>query len=88
MEVKGKICPVCGYNQLSETPYDRHGYPSYEICDCCGFEYGVTDDDQGFTFQSYRKKWIEEGCPYFGRDRPKDWTIEKAKEQLLNIESV
>lgn len=81
------ICPVCGYGGLREPAYDKYGYGSFEICSCCGFEYGVTDDDKGFTFESYRQKWIDEGFPFrWEDDKPKDWSTEKAKEQLLNLQ--
>ncbi len=34
-------CPVCGYPSLQEEPFY-----SYEICPCCGVEFGF--DDEGF----------------------------------------
>lgn len=40
------ICPICGYDKLLEPPYDEYNNPSYEICPCCGFEYGFDDQDQ------------------------------------------
>jgi hypothetical protein len=77
------ICPVCGYDGLEELPYDHDGNPSYEICDCCGFEFGFDDDSEGLSFEEYRKKWIEEGAKWFNPDmKPKGWDI---KRQLLNI---
>ena len=39
------MCPVCGYIGLNEQPYDDNGCPSYEICSCCGFEFGFDDID-------------------------------------------
>lgn len=77
------ICPVCGYDGLEEMPYDQDGNPSYEICDCCGFEFGFDDDSEGISFEEYRKKWIEEGAEWFNPDmKPKGWDI---KRQLSNI---
>lgn len=26
------ICPICGYENLEEPPYDEIGEPSYKIC--------------------------------------------------------
>ena len=26
-----KICPVCGYDDLTEVPYDSNGFPTYVI---------------------------------------------------------
>lgn len=56
------ICPVCGYDKLIEEPYDD-GSPSYEICNCCGFEFGYDDSGEGRSFEIYLKKWIERGAP-------------------------
>ena len=54
-------CPVCGFLGLAEPPYsDASGY-SYEICRSCGFQFGVSDDDEGFTYDSWRSKWIAAG---------------------------
>ncbi|MEY8346871.1 hypothetical protein AALF16_00900 [Bacillus cereus] len=55
------ICPVCGYDGLEEQAYDEDGDSSYEICFCCGFEYGFDDLDQGYSFEQYRQEWVEQG---------------------------
>ncbi|WP_243290957.1 hypothetical protein [Bacillus sp. FJAT-47783] len=73
--MKTYICPVCGYDGLDEAPYGKNFNPSYDICVCCGFEYGYSEDhdvDLGYivtpnemkkaAFQLYRKKWIEDGA--------------------------
>ena len=65
-------------------PYGvRYGLPSYEVCACCGFEFG-NDDDPGTaapaTFDQYRNEWIEGGCEWFDPSKkPADWD---AKSQL------
>ena len=41
------ICPVCGYSHLKEGPCDEFGCSTYEICPCCGFEFGFDDDSEG-----------------------------------------
>jgi hypothetical protein len=79
------ICPVCGYNEFDEPPYDEYGYPSYNICSCCGFEFGFDDDSKKYTFEAYRQEWISIGYPYFGENKPKDWNSEKAKKQMENL---
>lgn len=82
------ICPVCGYKGLDEPAYNEYGDPSYEICPCCGFEYGFDDHSEGYTFESYREKWIKEGYRFNRKENePKDWNADKAKEQLLNLQS-
>lgn len=55
-------CPVCGYSGLQEPPVSAiSGGGSYEICPSCGFQFGVTDDDEGYSFLEWRKKWVSEG---------------------------
>ncbi len=58
-------CPVCGYLGLAEPPRSpTSGGGSYEICPSCGFEFGVTDDDRGYTYDDWRKEWIAQGAPW------------------------
>jgi hypothetical protein len=83
------ICPVCGYDKLLESPYDEFGYPSYEICSCCGFEYGFDDSNKKITFQKYRERWIDKGFQWFNKSKkPKEWNKEALNIQLKNIEKV
>lgn len=55
------------------------GEGSYDVCACCGFEFGF-DDEPGpgaepSTFETYRAQWIADGCRWFDeRARPADWT--------------
>lgn len=73
------ICPVCNFDGLDEPPYNSCGSGSYEICPCCGFEFGLDD----FGYDSYekahavwRKKWIDNGCIWWSSQenrKPKDW---------------
>ena len=84
-----KICPVCGYNQLNEPPFDSFGYPSYEICACCGYEYGFDDESEGLSFSEYREKWINNGFKYRDEgEKPKSWDKSMMLRQLKNIEKV
>jgi len=59
------MCPICGYDELYDPPKSLNtGAGSYEICPCCGFQFGVTDDDRGYDYDQWRKKWIDEGMPW------------------------
>ena len=65
---KQNICPVCSYDGLFDPPYDENGYGSYEICPCCGFQFGLDDypdKDKGIT--EWRKKWEANGRPWFSK---------------------
>ena len=57
-------CPVCGYPALAEPPRSRSGGGSYEICPSCGFEFGVTDDDRGYSYADWRQRWIYRCMPW------------------------
>jgi hypothetical protein len=69
------MCPVCGFPDLHEAPRSPAGGGSYEICPSCGFEFGVSDDDQGYTYTQWRSKWIANGMPWMSIDmkRPDGW---------------
>lgn len=57
------ICPVCGYPNLDEAPYDQHGCPTYNICPCCGTEFGY--DDARSSHARLRERWIANGMSWW-----------------------
>lgn len=57
-------CPICGYPGLLDRPRTANGGGSDEICPSCGFQFGYTDDDLGFTDEQWRAKWTSEGMPW------------------------
>ncbi|MCE5289793.1 MAG: hypothetical protein LLG14_11195 [Nocardiaceae bacterium] len=68
------MCPVCGYDNLSEPAYDAEGLGNYVICPSCGYEFGVTDDDEGITTEEWRIRWIESGMKWWSkRAKPANW---------------
>lgn len=58
-------CPVCYFAALQEpaTPYN--------ICDCCGTEFGV--DDEFRSHAELRAAWIHAGARWFFRTPPVGW---------------
>jgi hypothetical protein len=79
------VCPVCGFDGLAEPPRSpRTGGGSFEICPSCGFEFGVTDDDLGVSYDDWRRGWIERGMPWssVGRERPTEWSPVRQLESL------
>lgn len=82
--MKGSLhmCPVCGFWGLKEAPYD-HGSPSFEICPCCGFEFGFEEKEDMARF---RDDWIRKGTPWFTPAlKPAEWDL---KKQLANLRPV
>jgi len=78
-------CPVCAFPKLKEPPHSKSGGGSYEICPCCGFQFGVDDDDKGITFLQARSKWIESGMKWQSKSKkpPAKWDAQK---QLATLE--
>lgn len=71
--MKINACPVCGWKSLKGTPYESVNElrQSFEICDCCGCEYGHDDNEA-----SYRE-WVSNGCKWFNeKAKPKAWVLE------------
>ncbi|MGI8436423.1 MAG: hypothetical protein ACR2NX_05900 [Chthoniobacterales bacterium] len=78
-------CPVCGYPKLKETPRTKSGGGSYEICPSCGFQFGVSDDDAGETYESWREKWRAAGMKWSSTTKlPAHWDPSK---QLRHLKS-
>lgn len=90
-------CFVCGFGSLTEQFYIDNSFSStFEICPCCGFQYGYHDlngtDEypESFTEKDivieYRKQWIQNGMKWWSdnpmRPKPENWN---PKEQLKNI---
>lgn len=56
-------CPVCGFSELDEPAYDAHGCASFQICPCCGVEFGY--DDATRSHKELRAQWIQRGMPWW-----------------------
>lgn len=73
-------CPICGFSELHEPPYDDDDCPSFEICPCCGSEFGYDDAAPSLEKRSQkwyvlREKWVSEGMSWYSDNRmpPEDW---------------
>lgn len=78
-------CPVCGYARLLEKPRTHDGGGSFEICPSCGFQFGVSDDDDGFTYEQWRERWRAGGLQWSSHQTPPpDWD---PREQLAALEN-
>jgi hypothetical protein len=76
-------CPICGFNGLKEPPYNKENDPSFEICPCCGFEFGFDGENSPERFGEYRKHWIAEGTPWFNSKlKPINWDYKKQIEKI------
>ncbi len=76
-------CPVCGFPKLTEAPRSQTGGGSFEICPSCGFQFGVSDDDTGYTYAQWRTIWKKQGLKWASvTPAPKNWD---AVAQLKNL---
>ena len=77
-------CPCCGFPALKEPPRSTSGGGSYEICPSCGFQFGVSDDDAGFTYAGWRARWKTRGLRWSSKGiaPPRGWD---AKSQLASL---
>lgn len=69
-------CRVCGL-LATDPPWGDDGRtPSFEICSCCGVEFGYEDSTpQGC--RTYRAKWIASGNRWWDESlTPADWNLE------------
>jgi hypothetical protein len=41
-----------------------------EICPSCGFQFGESDDDDGWSHAAWRERWIAERAPWDRRSSP------------------
>jgi hypothetical protein len=71
----GYPCPVCDYPNLSEPPRSEFGGGSFEICPSCGFQFGVNDDDEGISYETWRRRWEAAGMPWnsLALKQPASW---------------
>lgn len=79
---KNHYCRVCGlYSE--ELPYGEDGKsPTYDICYCCGVEFGYEDYTVESTLE-YRTKWISEGAKWFTpKEKPDGWNLEEQLKQV------
>jgi hypothetical protein len=76
------VCRICGLLQNEATWGEDKKTPSFDICNCCGSEFGY-EDCQLSAVRSNRERWMQKGClwnkPKF---KPETWSIE---EQLAQI---
>jgi hypothetical protein len=68
-----------------KPPYKQYfGDPSYDVCACCGFEFG-NDDNPGtaapVSFEEYLREWVLSGCEWFKPAmKPEGWQLEAQLE--------
>ena len=75
-------CRVCGLEQDFQ-PWGEDGQcPTYDICDCCGTEFGYGDCTLK-AIQVSRERWLAKDAEWkYPEEKPANWSLE---EQMKNI---
>lgn len=64
-----------------KPPYsETWGTASYEVCTCCGYEFGYDDDpgggQGGLSFAAYLRNWCNDGMNWLAPSaRPQNWSL-------------
>ncbi|HGF2651789.1 TPA: hypothetical protein ACWXKB_005314 [Escherichia coli] len=76
------VCRVCGAEQ-PEAPWGDDGEtPTYDICNCCGVEFGY-EDSTVQSIKKYKAKWLDSGAKWMNKEsEPQNWSVD---EQLAHI---
>lgn len=82
MENMLTICRVCGHDHGDFIWGEDGNTASFEICDCCGTEFGYEDATLEGIIKK-RKEWIDSGAHWNNsKAKPQNWTLEKALESI------
>jgi hypothetical protein len=76
------VCRVCGKIQ-DDPPWGDDGqYPSHNICDCCGVEFGYGDCNLKAIISS-RRRWLKGGAIWrYPEEKPVNWSQEEQLKQI------
>lgn len=76
------FCRVCGFDQGFAPWGEDNKSPTFDICDCCGVQFGYEDCDLKYV-KLFRKNWIEKGAAWsFPKVKPSNWSLEEQMKQI------
>lgn len=76
------FCRICGLRE-EQPPWGKDGKtPSFEICSCCGAEFGYNDATQ-VAIAHFRKNWLDTGAKWFDYSKKSgNWSLEEQLKQI------
>jgi len=75
-------CRVCGKIQDELPGGNDDQCPTYDICDCCGVEFGYGDCTLK-AIRISRENWLTKGASWkYPEGKPTNWSFE---EQMKNL---
>ena len=80
-----RYCRICGLDQGEEGVRDNNGCASFDICSCCGVEFGHEDINVD-TCKKYRNNWINTlNAKWFNEKiKPKHWSLDLQLKQIIS----
>ncbi len=79
-------CRVCGLLQCDPPWGEDEKTPSYEICDCCGVEFGYEDSTPTGVIRA-RDKWEKSGFQWVNPSaRPDGWEADVQLTRAMHFE--
>lgn len=87
MERSASVCRVCGLFTKNYFPWGLDGAtPTYDICACCGVEFGYEDSSVN-SVRGYRTKWIADGAKWWDHgQKPGGWNVDDQLKELEGTE--
>jgi hypothetical protein len=75
-ENKINHCRICGYESKNPVWGEDGDTPSFDLCLCCGAEFGF-DDSTIESVRKYRSIWIieKEAKWFFPEFKPEQWSF-------------
>ncbi len=75
-------CRVCGLRQPEPPWGESGGAPTYDICDCCGVEFGY-EDMTAESVRRFRERWVQLGMRWFApASRPQAWRWDEQRRSI------
>ncbi len=75
-------CRICGLKQNTPPWGENCETPTFNICACCGTEFGYEDNNTS-AIKKNRNRWLANEANWFDPDeRPEDWSVEEQLEKI------
>ncbi len=75
-------CRVCGKIQSDPSWGEDGKCPNYDICDCCGVEFGYGDCTLK-AIRAFRGSWLTHGGEWkYPKEKPVNWSLKEQMEYI------
>jgi hypothetical protein len=76
-------CRVCGLDQGFEPWGEDDETPTFDICSCCGVQFGYQDCNEIYV-KKFREDWLKKEAKWFTpKQKPDNWVLEDQLKHIL-----